>query len=88
VLDDLSRGDHTAESRDLLLDVFREKMATTEGDHVGRILDVTLRRRPAADKQRHSGGLGSAPVLPSSHPPARAKTCETLCLPLDGDTAP
>jgi hypothetical protein len=35
------------------LDVFREKMATTEADHVGQIMDVTLRRRPVADKQRH-----------------------------------
>ena len=51
--DDADDDHMSHEEREMLIDIFREKMATTETDHVARILDVTLRRRPVADKQRH-----------------------------------
>jgi hypothetical protein len=52
-------------------------MATTETDHVGRIIDVTLRRRPAADKQRHGDPTRRDELL---DPPTRAEVLAALRL--------
>ena len=75
VLDDVHAGDFTAEERDVFLSSFRNRMATSETDQVPRIIDVTLRRLPVADKQRHEDPTRRKELM---DPPTRAETLAAL----------
>ena len=77
VLDDIHAGDFTAEERDVFLSSFRNRMATSETDQVPRIIDVTLRRLPVADKQRHGDPTRRKELM---DPPTRAETLAALRL--------
>lgn len=79
VLDDLTDVElFEQEERDLLVDVFRQRMAAHETDHVPMILDVTFRSKPVADKQRNKEDAGKESEL--MDPPTRAETFQALRL--------
>lgn len=77
VLDELGGDGLTKQEHDLHVDVFREKLATTDADHVARIMDVTLRRLPIADKQRHADPTRRDEL---ADPPTRSEVLAALRL--------
>lgn len=78
VLDDLTDVElFEQEERDLLVDVFRQRMAAHETDHVPMILDVTFRSKPVADKQRNREAGKESELM---DPPTRAEMFQALRL--------